>query len=93
MARNKQKRNVHIHQKLSCGKVAVEIAFTNVAVGNVKAVCTKPKHAKVMEYRAATGFEAVLGMLYFISDNERLDLLLKIAHGEDERTTANDTED
>jgi ribonuclease-3 family protein len=53
----------------------------------------KPKHARVMEYRAATGFEAVLGMLYFISDNERLDLLLKIAHGEDERTTANDTED
>ena len=53
----------------------------------------KPKHASGRDYRYATGFEAVLGMLYFISDNERLDLLLKIAHGEDERTTANDTED
>ena len=53
----------------------------------------KPKHARVAEYRAATGFEAVLGMLYFISDNERLDLILHIAHGEDERKTEDDTED
>ena len=51
----------------------------------------KPKHASIMDYRAATGFEAVLGMLYFISDNERLELILKIAH--DERTDENDTED
>ena len=51
----------------------------------------KPKRAKIMDYRAATGFEAVLGMLYFISDNERLDFILKIAH--DERNSGNDTED
>ena len=51
----------------------------------------KPKHAKIIDYRAATGFEAVLGMLYFISDNERLELILKIAH--DERNSENDTED
>ena len=51
----------------------------------------KPKRAKIMDYRAATGFEAVLGMLYFISDNERLDFILKIAH--DERNSENDTED
>lgn len=51
----------------------------------------KPKRAKIMDYRAATGFEAVLGMLYFISDNERLDLILRIAH--DERIDENDTED
>ena len=51
----------------------------------------KPKHAKIMDYRAATGLEAVLGMLYFISDNERLDFILKIAH--DERNSENDTED
>ena len=51
----------------------------------------KPKRAKIMDYRAATGFEAVIGMLYFISDNERLDFILKIAH--DERNSENDTED
>ena len=53
----------------------------------------RPKHASIVDYRAATGFEAVLGMLYYISDNERLDFILKIAHGEDERNTENDTED
>ena len=51
----------------------------------------KPKRASIMDYRAATGFEAVLGMLYYISDNERLEHILKIAH--DERTDENDTED
>ena len=51
----------------------------------------KPKHASIMDYRAATGFEAVLGMLYYISDNERLEYILKIAH--DERNAENDTED
>ena len=51
----------------------------------------KPKRAKIMDYRAATGFEAVIGLLYFISDNERLDFILKIAH--DERNSENDTED
>jgi ribonuclease-3 family protein len=51
----------------------------------------KPKRASIMDYRAATGFEAVLGMLYFISDNERLEFILKIAH--DERIDENDTED
>jgi ribonuclease-3 family protein len=53
----------------------------------------KPKHAHISDYRAATGFEAVLGMLYFISDNERLDFILRLAHGEEERTQENDTED
>ena len=51
----------------------------------------KPKHASIVDYRAATGFEAVLGMLYYISDNERLDFILKTAH--DERNSENDTED
>ena len=42
----------------------------------------KPKHAKLSEYRLATGFEAVLGMLEWLGDRERLDYLLKVAHME-----------
>ena len=40
----------------------------------------RPKHASAADYRAATGFEAVIGMLYWIGDEERLDLLLTSAH-------------
>ena len=43
----------------------------------------KPKHASSADYRAATGFEAVIGMLEWIGDTERLDLLLSEAHKED----------
>ena len=42
----------------------------------------RPKHAAIADYRAATGFEAVIGMLYWIGDTERLDMLLNEAHGE-----------
>ena len=42
----------------------------------------KPKHAKGREYRAATGFEAVVGMLEWLGDEQRLNLLLDIAHTE-----------
>lgn len=42
----------------------------------------RPKHASITEYRIATGFEAVLGMLYWIDDKERLDMLLDTAHTE-----------
>lgn len=40
----------------------------------------KPKRASSQDYRTASGFEAVLGMLYFIGDEERLSLLLDAAH-------------
>lgn len=43
----------------------------------------RPKHASVGEYRAATGFEAVVGMLYYIGDDERLKMLLDAAHKEE----------
>lgn len=43
----------------------------------------KPKRASGADYRAATGFEAVLGMLHFIGDTERLDYLLELAHKND----------
>ena len=42
----------------------------------------KPKHASIHEYRLATGFEAVIGMLYWIGDIERMNELLDIAHKE-----------
>ena len=42
----------------------------------------KPKRASGQDYRTATGFEAVLGMLYYIKDEQRLYMLLDIAHGE-----------
>ena len=52
----------------------------------------RPKHASAADYRAATGFEAVIGMLSFIGDNERIDYLLEIAHREN-GGLENDTED
>lgn len=41
----------------------------------------RPKHASPADYRSATAFEAVLGMLEYIGDRERLRELLAIAHG------------
>ena len=46
----------------------------------------RPKHARAADYRAATGFEAVIGMLHTIGDSERLDELLSAAHTEDVNT-------
>ena len=44
----------------------------------------RPKHASIYEYRTATGFEAVLGMLYYIGDGERLNELLDLAYANNE---------
>lgn len=49
----------------------------------------RPKHASVTDYRYATGFEAVIGMLIWIKDEERLEELLRAAHKE----VTDDTED
>ena len=43
----------------------------------------RPKHASAADYRAATGFEAVIGMLEWIGDSERLTMLLDEAHKEE----------
>ena len=43
----------------------------------------RPKHASSADYRVATGFEAVIGMLEWLGDEERLGLLLDAAHKED----------
>ena len=42
----------------------------------------RPRHASVADYRYATGFEAVLGMLVWISDNDRLEELLSFVKEE-----------
>ena len=49
----------------------------------------RPKHASVTDYRYATGFEAVIGMLVYIKDDERIEELLSVAHKE---ISENDTE-
>lgn len=39
-------------------------------------VQTSAKHAEMSEYRRASGFEAVLGYLYLIGENSRLEMFL-----------------
>jgi ribonuclease-3 family protein len=41
---------------------------------------SRPAHASYGEYRAATGFEAVLGALYHLGERERLYALLDEIH-------------
>ena len=49
----------------------------------------RPKHASGRDYRYATGFEAVIGMLEWTGDDERLEFLLNKSHAEDDK---NDSE-
>lgn len=44
----------------------------------------RPKNASGADYRAATGFEAVLGMLHYLGRHDRIALLLEIAYPPDE---------
>ena len=39
----------------------------------------RPKHMTVAEYRKATGFEALLGMLYYRGDEQRIATLMAIS--------------
>ena len=41
-----------------------------------------PKHADVLDYRTATGFETLLGYLYLDDRTERLKELMQIAYDE-----------
>ncbi len=52
----------------------------------------KPKRASGKDYRTATGFEAVIGMLSYIGDEKRIEELLDIAHS-DEGDKNDDSED
>lgn len=49
----------------------------------------RPKHASLTEYRYATGFEALIGMLYYVGDEERISEILTEAHKEIENDTEN----
>ncbi len=44
----------------------------------------RPKHATGKEYRIATGFEAVVGMLDYLDRQDRIEELLSLAHGQGE---------
>ena len=53
----------------------------------------KPRHSSAQDYRAATGFEAVVGMLYYLGDEERIEELLSLAYVQEQlKETENDTE-
>lgn len=41
---------------------------------------TTPKNADILDYRRATGFEALIGYLYLKNDKARLDELMSIAY-------------
>ena len=49
----------------------------------------KPKHASGKDYRFATGFEAVVGMLEWLGKSERLEFLLKKTIEDYENDTEN----
>jgi ribonuclease-3 family protein len=44
---------------------------------NAKSV-TSPKNTDIIDYKRATGFEALLGYLYIKGDNERIEYLLEM---------------
>jgi len=44
-----------------------------------------PKNATVLDYRLATGFEALLGYLFFTGDDDRLAEILNLAVSEGQR--------
>ena len=50
----------------------------------------KPKRASGLDYRLATGFEALIGMLHWTGNEERLEFLLEKSHSIEENQ--NDTE-
>lgn len=56
----------------------------------------RPKHMKIAEYRRATGFEALLGMLSFLKREARLEELLNAAyenHKKEKEDENRDSED
>ena len=53
----------------------------------------KPKRASGRDYRLATGFEAVIGMLEWLGDSERLDMLLSAAYENKNKTTGDNKDD
>lgn len=56
--------------------ILTEEEFTIFKRGRNSKSGTVPKNADLQEYRAATGFEALLGFLYLTEQNERLNEIL-----------------
>ena len=50
---------------------------------------TAPKNADIVDYRKATGFEALVGYLYLQKDNERLKQIMQIAYDNSQDTEIN----
>ena len=50
----------------------------------------KPKRASGKDYRAATAFEAVLGMLFWLGDEERISYLLDLSHKDETAASENE---
>lgn len=49
----------------------------------------RPRHASIADYRYATGFEAVLGMLSWLGDHERMAQILQYAEVSEQNNTEN----
>lgn len=50
---------------------------------------TAPKNADIVDYRKATGFEALVGYLYLQKDSERLKQIMQIAYDNSQDTEIN----
>ena len=83
-------------QAVMCRKILDK--FNDAEMGTYKRAfnsthLNKPKHSSGLDYRIATGFEAVIGMLSWLGMEERLLYLLDIAHASDiENTGKNNNE-
>ena len=60
-----------IYEILTDDEINVYKRGRNTNVGTIS------KHVDVVEYKKATGFEALIGYLYITKQNERLDFLVK----------------
>lgn len=60
-----------IYEILTDEEINVYKRGRNTNVGTIS------KHVDVVEYKKATGFEALIGYLYITKQNERLDFLVK----------------
>ncbi|HPY36238.1 MAG TPA: ribonuclease III domain-containing protein [Clostridia bacterium] len=69
-------------QAEACERVMAMFSDEEAAVfrrGRNAHIGTIPKSASIAEYRAATGFEAVLGYLYLSGNDERIKSLMALA--------------
>lgn len=60
------------------GSLSDEEAYIYRRGRNMKSM-TVPKNAKVIDYRRATGFEALIGFLYLTGEKERLIEIMELA--------------